>query len=400
MLRLRKVRVSPLVALAIALALATACGRDAPAPEPAASSPGGRASSADGADGAAVLKVCNWSDYIGKDTLRAFEATAGIRVDYCNYANNDALLARLKAAPGAYDVVFPTAHPYARDLVAEGALATLDKSLLPNLGHMDPAIMAELAEIDPGNAHLVPYMWGTTGLGVNVDQVRAALGPQAPLDSWGLLFDPANAARLSRCGIGIIESDTDAFPPALMWKGLDARDDSDRANDTVRAVYAAIRPHIRKIANGDELIKGLAEGQFCVVLTYSGDVSQARARADEQSVQRGRKPPEIRYVIPREGAVRWIDVMAIPEGAPSPAAAHRFVDYLMTPAVIASISDEVAYANANRDASALMASSITQDPGIYPPPAVQAKLVGAGTPDAARAEARRRAWDAIVYGSL
>jgi len=388
--RLRKIRVS----LLVVLAFATACGRDAPAPTSSAGTP------AVAATGAPTLKVCNWSDYIGKDTLRDFEAATGIGVDYCNYANNDALLERLAAAPHAYDVVFPTAHPYAKDLVAQDALATLDKSLLPNLGHMDPAIMAELAEIDPGNAHLVPYMWGTTALGVNVDLVRAALGPQAPLDSWGLLFDPANAARLSRCGIGIIESDTDAFPPALMWKGMDARDYSERANDAVRAVYGAIRPHIRKIANGDELIKGLAEGEFCVVLTYSGDVQQARARAGERSTQAGAKPPEIRYVIPREGAVRWVDVIAIPKGAPDLAAAHRFVNYLMTPKVIASISDEVAYANANRDALSLVDPSIANDPGIYPPPAVQAKLAGSGMPDEAEAQARRRAWDAIVYGSL
>lgn len=385
------------ITLSLALAFLAACDRDTPAAAtPAATAP----AAAPPPGHAGTISVCNWSDYIGKDTLPAFEAKTGLQVDYCNYANNDALLERLKASPRAYDVVFPTAVPYARDLVADGRLAELDKRLLPNLSHLDPAIMAELAESDPGNAHLIPYMWGTTGLGVNVDRVRAALGPSAPLDSWGLLFDPANASKLSKCGIGVLESSLDAVPPALFWKGMDPRDFSDGANDTVRAVYDAIRPHIRKFENGNDLIAGLANGSYCLVLTYSGDVQQARARAAEQATKGGGKAPDIRYVIPREGAIRWIDTIAIPKDAPHPEAALRFMNHLMDPAVIAAISDEVAYANANTDATPLVDKAIAGDPGIYPPAAVRAKLANAGRPDEAQAKARKRAWDLIVYGSL
>lgn len=382
--------------LSLSLACLAACDGNAPP----ASATAAAAAPAPPPGHAGTISVCNWSDYIGKDTLGAFEAKTGLQVDYCTYANNDALVERLKASPRAYDVVFPTATPYARELVADGRLAELDKRLLPNLSHLDPAILAELADSDPGNAHLVPYMWGTTGLGVNVDRVRAALGPSAPLDSWGLLFNPANAARLSKCGIGVLESSLDSVPPALFWKGMDPRDFSDGANDTVHATYDAIRPYIRKFENGNDLITGLANGSYCLVLTYSGDVQQARARAMEAAAKTGDKAPDIRYVIPREGAIRWIDTIAIPKDAPHPEAALRFMNYLMEPAVIAGISDEVAYANANAAATPLVDKAITGDPGIYPPPAVRAKLANAGRPDAAQAKARARVWDLIVYGSL
>ena len=239
------------------------------------------------------------------------------------------LVERLKASPRAYDVVFPTATPYARDLVADGKLAELDKRLLPNLSHLDPAILAELAESDPGNAHLIPYMWGTTGLGVNVERVRAVLGPSAPLDSWGLLFNPANAAKLSKCGIGVLESSLDAVPPALFWKGMDPRDFSDGANATVRGVYDAIRPHIRKFENGNDLITGLANGSYCLVLTYSGDVRQARDARQQVRLVRvarhdhGRVPAQARqqHLQLHVGAV--LSLVDHHEGVVQGAAAHK-----------------------------------------------------------------------------
>ncbi|MBW8849527.1 MAG: extracellular solute-binding protein [Xanthomonadales bacterium] len=382
----------PALVLSAVLALALAgCGRDA---TPAATGP----AAAPGAG--QTLNVYNWSDYIGKDTLHDFEAQTGTRVLYSVYATNDALLEKLAASPNTYDVVFPTARPYAQRMVASGQLAALDKTRLPNLAHLDPAIMAELATIDPGNAHIVPYMWGTTGLGIDVERVRQALGPGAALDSWGLLFDPANAAKLSACGIGVVDNAEEGFPAALFWKGLAPTDFGEASGGAVRDAYAAIRTHVRKFGNDDEMIEGLADGTFCLVLTFSGDVQQARARAVELAGKNGGKPRDIRYVIPREGAIRWIDTIAIPKDAPNPEAAHRFVNYLLTPKVIASISDEVSYANGNRDATPLVDKAITGDPGIYPPAAVRAKLATAGNPSGPEAAARKRIWDSIVYGSF
>ena len=197
------------------------------------------------AAGPQVLNVYNWSDYIAEDTIRNFEAKTGIKVNYSLYSNNDVLEQGLAATPDAYDIIFPSAQPYAQRMIAAGAFAPLDKKRLGNLKHIDPAILAELGGIDTGNAHIVPYMWGTTGLGINVEKAQAVLGAGAALDSWNLLFDPASASKLSACGIGVLDNELESFTAALIWKGRDPNDFSAEANAVVQGIYGAMRAHIR-----------------------------------------------------------------------------------------------------------------------------------------------------------
>lgn len=352
------------------------------------------------ASGPQVLNVYNWSDYVAEDTIRNFEAKTGIKVNYDLYSNNDVLEQKLAASPDAYDVIFPSAQPYAQRMIAAGALASLDKTRLGNLKHIDPAILAELGKFDTGNSHIVPYMWGTTGLGINVGKVRAVLGAGAALDSWSLLFDPANAAKLSGCGIGLLDNELESFAPALIWKGRDPNDFSTDANNVVSGIYAAIRPYIRKYGNDSELIDGLANGELCLVLAFSGDVQQAQARAQETAKAAKTDAPDIRYVIPREGAMRWTDVVAIPKNAKNIQNAHRFLQYLMEPKVIADISNFVAYANANTSATDLLDDAVAKDPGIYPPADVRAKLSTARPPTDAEAKQRKLVWNNIIYGLI
>lgn len=347
-----------------------------------------------------IVNVYNWPDYISEDTIRKFEAASGIKVNYTTYSNNDALEAQLAAAHGEHDVIFPSARPYAGRMIANGLLATLDKSRLGGFDAFDANIMADLSQIDPKNAHVVPYLWGTSGLGLNEDMVKAALGPGVALDSWNLIFDPASAQKLSKCGIGIVDAEQDGFSAALLWKGLDINASDDKAMLAVRDVYASIRPYIRKFSPSSELIADLSEGRLCIVLTYSGDVDQANIMAKEAAQAAKTKAPHIRYVIPREGALRWIDVVAIPGKAKNIENAHRFIRYLMQPEVIADISSAVSYANANNAATPLIDKAIAANPSIYPPPEVQAKLRVAAQLPADGAERRRNAWNRIVYGEI
>ncbi len=347
-----------------------------------------------------IVNVYNWPDYISEDTIRKFEAASGIKVNYTTYSNNDALEAQLAAAHGEHDVIFPSARPYAGRMIANGLLATLDKSRLSGFDAFDANIMADLSQIDPKNAHVVPYLWGTSGLGLNEDMVKAALGPGVALDSWNLIFDPASAQKLSKCGIGIVDAEQDGFSAALLWKGLDINASDDKAMLAVRDVYASIRPYIRKFSPSSELIADLSEGRLCIVLTYSGDVDQANIMAKEAAQAAKTKAPHIRYVIPREGALRWIDVVAIPGKAKNIENAHRFIRYLMQPEVIADISSAVSYANANNAATPLIDKAIAANPSIYPPPEVQAKLRVAAQLPADGAERRRNAWNRIVYGEI
>ena len=372
-----------LAPLACALMLA-ACG-------------GGSGDGAAGGGDGKVLNVYNWSDFVAEDTIREFEAATGIKVNYDVYSENETLETKLTTGSSGYDVVFPSARPFAQRQIKAGLFAPLDKALLPHWSHLDPDVLAGLADIDPGNAHVVPYMWGTTGLGINVEKVQAALGADAPIDSWALLFDPANAAKLASCGIHVLDDEQEAFGAALIWLGKDPNAGAEGDIELVKQAYAAIRPHVRTFNNA-AYKDALANGDACVVMGYSGDIGQARDVAAEAAAATGKPAPDIRYVIPKEGAIRWVDVMGIPRDAPHAANAHAFIDYLLQPEVIAKVSDYVAYANANKDATALIDPEIAGDEGVYPPAEVRAKLVDpAALPDDVQRQ-RVRAWTAIKSG--
>ncbi len=313
------------------------------------------------------VHLYNWNDYFAAETLSGFAERTGIKPVLDVYDANEVLEAKLFAGSSGYDLVFPTARPFAARQIAAGLYRPLDKGQLPGLDKLDPDIMASLAEIDPENAHLLPYMWGTSGLGLNVEKVRAALGDDAELDTWGLIFDPEKAAKLSGCGISLLDDPTEVFSAALVYLGKDPNSlepaDLDAATELVNKVY----PYIRYF-HSSQYISDLATGALCIAHGYSGDVLQAQARAEEA------KGPEIAYLIPREGAALWTDVMAIPKDAPHPEAAQAFISYLLEPKVIAEVSNYVYYANPNLAATEHLDAELRDDPGIYPPAAVKAQL--------------------------
>ncbi len=338
-----------------------------------------------------VLNVYNWPDYIADDTIRNFEAQTGIKVNYQVYSSNDAMLAQLEKTPDGFDVIFPSAHPYAVQMIQRGQLKPLEKSRLTNLRHVDASIAMEIGRIDPGNDHLVPYLWGTTGIGANVAKVRAALGPDAAIDSWSVLFDPNTARKLSDCGIGILDDNQEVFSAMLMWLGRSPDDYSEEAIAAVKNAYREIRPFVRHTTDSSQLIDALANGDLCVALMYSGDVAQAKDKAAERA-------DDLSYAIPREGALRWMDVAAIPKDAKNVENAHRFLQYLMEPETIAAITNKVAYANANTASTRMIESSIAKNPGIYPPAELRAKLRIAQPATEADSARRMKAWESMIRG--
>lgn len=338
-----------------------------------------------------VVNVYNWSDYITDEAKQGFTESTGIRVRYDVYDSNEVLAAKLLAGRSGYDVVFPSARPFAQRQIAAGIYLPLDKAKLPNWKHLYPDLLAGLKDVDPGNQYLVPYMWGTTGLGINVAKVRAALGDDAPLDSWSLLFDPANAAKLASCGIAVLDDETEGLGAAFIHLGKPVNAGAQADLDAAVALWSKIRPHVRYF-HSSRYIDGLANGDICLALGYSGDVLQAQARAEEAG-----KSIEIDYIIPKEGAIRWVDLAGIPKDAPNPDAAHAFINHLLEPKVIAGISEFVGYANANQSATALL-GELKDNPGIYPPAEVMARLADDTTPKQAEVRARVRAWTRIRTG--
>ncbi len=344
------------------------------------------------AQSAKALHVYNWSDYIAADTVAGFEAATGIKVVYDVYDSNEVLEAKLLAGKSGYDLVFPTARPFVDRHIKAGIYRKLDKSQLGNYANLDPVILKSLADIDAGNAYAVPYMWGTTGIGINVKKVRAILGKDVALDSWGLIFDANNIAKLASCGVALMDDATEVFAAAHAYKGEAVDDFSKAAIATAVATVNTARPHIRYF-HSSQYINDLANGDLCVAQGYSGDILQARDRASEAN-----NGVEIAYLVPREGAVVWTDVMVIPADAPNPAAALAFINYLLKPEIIAAISNYVSYANANSKATALVDAAIRDDPGIYPPPATREHFIVLKTPSDKQTRDITRAWTRVKSG--
>ena len=372
--------------LPILLALG-ACGREEAAAPAATTAASATAPAAE----EPVLNVYNWSDYLAPDTIANFEKETGIKVVYDVYDSNEILEAKLIAGSSGYDVVFPSARPFGERQIKAGLYEALDRAQLPNWKNLDPAVLAAQVDADPGNAHLVPYLWGSTGLGYNVKAVKERLG-DVPVDSWSILFDPASAAKLADCGISILDDEQEGYGAALIWQGKVPHEPGPAQTEAVTKAYAGIAPYIRYF-NSSKYIDDLANGEICLAMGYSGDVLQARDRAEE-----ARNGVEVAFVIPKEGALRAIDNAAIPKDAPHPRNAHKFLDYLMRPEVIAAITNSVGYPNANLAATALVDEEIRTDPAVYPAPEVVAKLVEARTVPEEESRERVRAWTRIKTG--
>lgn len=314
-----------------------------------------------------VLNVYNWSDYIAEDTVPTFETQTGIKVTYDVFDSNEVLEAKLMSGNTGYDVVVPSLSFLGRQIQA-GVFAPLDKSQLANYKNLDATLMARIAEQDPGNQYAVPYLWGTTGIGYNVEKVRAALGADAPLDSWAMVLDPANAAKLKACGVAMLDTPSELIPIVLNYLGEDPNSFDEAVIAKAEAVLTTLRPSITYF-HSSQYINDLANGDICVAIGWSGDIFQAAARAEEAG-----NGVTIEYVIPKEGAPMWFDMLAIPKDAKHPANALAFIDYLLDPKVIAGVSNYVAYANGNATSVPMLDAEVRDNPAIYPPAEVMAKL--------------------------
>lgn len=323
-----------------------------------------------GAAQAETLKFYNWSDYIAEDTIDRFEAETGIDVIEDVFDSNEVLEAKLLAGHSGYDLVVPTASFMGRQIKA-GVFDKLDKSKLPNLKHIDTKLLSFLEANDPGNQYGVPYLWGTTGIGYNVDKVKDVLGDDAPVDSWDLVFKAENMEKLASCGVMFLDSPDELYPLTLNYVGMDpnSRKQGDYKLDSPAVkVLKDVRPYVNQF-HSSQYISALANGDVCVAIGWSGDVIQAQDRAEEAG-----NGINIEYSIPKEGTQIWFDMLAIPKDAQNKDAAHKFINFLMRPDVIADVSNYVAYANPNLAAKDLQDEEISSNPGIYPSDEVKDRM--------------------------
>ena len=314
-----------------------------------------------------VLNVYNYSDYIAEDTIPNFEKQTGIRVTYDVYDSDEVLEAKLLAGSSGYDVVVPTLNFFGRQIQA-GVFKELDKSKIPNLANLDPAVMERIATQDPGNRYGVPYMSGTTGIGFNVDKIEEIFGSTEVTGSWSLVFDPAKISKLKDCGVTLLDTPSDLNPIALHYLGEDPHSADPAVLQKAADLIKGIRPYVQNF-HSSQYVSSLANGTTCLVVGWSGDIIQARDRAEEAG-----NGVNVGYSIPVEGAPQWFDMLAIPADAKHPENAYAFINYLLEPQVAANNTNYIQYANPVASATPLVDEAIRNDPTIYPPDAVKAKL--------------------------
>ncbi len=305
------------------------------------------------------VRVYNWSDYIDEALLTRFEEETGLELIYDVYDSNEVLETKILAGGSGYDVVVPTGTFLLRQ-ISVGAFQPLDLSKLPNHGNVWDVVAKRTAAYDPENTYSINYMWGTTGLGVNVGKVREALGDDAPINSLALVFDPANMEALAECGVHFLDAPTEVIPAVLQYIGEDPNSHDPEVIAKVEPVLQAVRPFVQKF-HSSEYITALANGDICVAIGWSGDVLQARDRALEAD-----KGVEIAYSAAKEGSLMWFDQMAIPVDAPNPDGAHTFLNFMLDARNMAAASNYVYYANGNLASQEFLAEDVIGDPAIYP----------------------------------
>ncbi len=337
-----------------------------------------------------VVNIYNWSDYIDNSILSDFTKETGIKVVYDTFDQNETLETKLLAGKTGYDIVVPTAYFLQRQIKA-GVFQKLDKSKLPNLSNMWDTVQQRIATYDPGNQYAIDYMWGTSGVGYNVDKVKQILGSDEAPDI-NVIFDPKLAAKFKDCGIYMLDSSTDVIPAALRYLGLDPNSTKQEDFKKAEDLLTSIRPFVRKF-HSSEYINALANGDICIAFGYSGDVLQARNRASE-----AKNGVNIGYSIPKKGAQMWFDVMAIPADAPHVAEAHIFLNYIMRPEVIAKASDFVTYANGNKASQQFVSKDVLNDPAVYPTDEVREKLFTLTPWDSKTQRLATRLWTKVTTG--
>ncbi len=316
---------------------------------------------------AETVNISNWNGYIADDTLTRFTQATGITATYDIHDSNEVLESKLMTGNTGYDVVSPSNHFLSR-LIKAGAIQPLDRSQLPNWKNLDPQLMKKLEVNDPGNRYGFPYMWGTAGIGYNVEKIKAIFGNTDVTRSWTMFFDEDTIKKLSTCGVAIIDNPTQILPITLNYLGLPHHSHEPADYKQAEQALLKIRPYIQYF-HASKYISDLANGNICAVIGFNGDVVQAAASAKE-----AHNGIQIAYSIPEEGSTLWLDMVVMPKAAPHEKNAYAYMNYLLDPKVIATISNSIHYANPNSAADEFLDPAVKQDLAIYPPKSVMDKL--------------------------
>ena len=336
-----------------------------------------------------IVNVYNWTDYIGSSTIPNFSKETGISVKYDLYDSNEVLQAKMSVGRSGYDVVVPTAEPFFARQLKSGLFYPLDRTKIPNWKYLDPELMRLAEDYDPGNRFGVIYQWGTNGIGYDRNKILARL-PNAPLNSWKLIFDPEVVKNFKDCGVVYTNSPSEIFPMVLFYLGYNPNSQSEDELKVASDHLLRLRPYIRQFRS--TIIDDLAGGEACLVTGFSGDILQAKARAGTAG------GTDIRYLVPDEGTMLWFDMLAIPKDAPNIDNAHKFINFVLRPDIMADITHTIRFANAIPESLPLVDQVVRDDPSVFPPEELRKRLFTVKPSSAAYERSRTRAWTRVTSG--
>ena len=313
------------------------------------------------------LNVYNWYGMIPESVLHQFEQETGIHLNYDLYDNNEILEAKLLAGSSGYDIVFPSASPYIERQIRAGVYQKLDKSKLTNLHHMDPEFANRMEGVDPGLLYSIPFYWGTFGFAY-IEELILARMPDAPVNSYRMLFDPKIVSKFKSCGVTLLDEAVDVYPAVMTYLGMDPQSSDLDELKTAQTHLLKVRPSVSRFL-GPRFASELVAREACLCQAWSGDVQGAQEQAKE-----AKKKTTIRYVVPEEGGTMWIDAICMPIDAPHPKNAHLFINFLLRPEVNAEITNQLFFPTTNKSAKALIHPEILNNETLYPRPEVFNRL--------------------------
>lgn len=281
------------------------------------------------------LNVYNWEGYFASDTIENFEKEFGVKVNLEYFSSNQEMFDTLKSDPGKYDVAM-VSERLINEVIAEGVLVPVDVKNVPNLENLDSNFLN--AKYNSEEIFGVPYMWGTTGLAINTKYISE------DADSWGVLWDDGNGGRIS-----LLNDEDLVLGLASLYIGNSiipqtVSEFEDAAN------YLRLQKSLLRGYEGSTKIKeGLISEELWAAQAYSGDVYTA-----------AKENPNLKYMIPKEGAQKWVDNLIIPAGSKNKLAAEAFINYLMRPGVNADIANELHYLTANEAAKELLNENVKE----------------------------------------
>ena len=327
-----------------------------------------------------VLNIYNWSDYIGDDTIKNFEKETGIKVRYDTFDSNETLHAKLVAGKTGYDIVVPSAN-WAKIQLEGGLLMKLDKSKITTYSNLDPYVMKNVATMDPGNQYIVPWMWGITTVGINVDKLKAALGNlPMPENAWDLIFKPEYISKAKSCGVSGLDSGDEWFPAALRYLGKPPYSHNPADYKEAAKLLESIRPYVTLFSSSG-YINDMAGGSLCLALGWNGDMSIAQARARE-----AKNGINIQVLLPKTGAILFFDGMVIPADAQHVENAYKWMSYIYRPEVNADIVNKVLYSNPVPSAAKFIKPDVLANKTVFMKPEDLDKMV---PPDMVPSDIRR-----------